>query len=211
MLDITPHSLGTDYLDYYNNEKYAILIPRNTQLPCVASRLFYKSHPLQKAVKSLIYQGESPRLKDNVELGVVTLDGLEDNGDETGICVKFEMDRSGILHVTSTDVTTGKKVELVIEKESSSRMQTVNLADLKMLRMSIEDDSVVLDETEESLLEDVEEAAVTVNDQLIERALAALAKASLSPADKVEIEESLALVQSGGSSEKLESILYYID
>jgi molecular chaperone DnaK len=203
MLDITPHSVGIETLhDYFVQN--TIMIHRNAPLPYTTSRLFYKTHPAQDAVSIKIFQGESPIVEENQEIDTFLLEGLKES-DGLEICVKMEMDRSGILHITATDVTTGKSISHTVKKESDSRMKTMKLADMKMLKLQSSETPITAAASE------IETSAETValDEKLIARALQTIGK--LPEEDRKELQETLEAVQKGESPEKLKELLYYLD
>ncbi len=135
MVDITPHSLGIECLGdngVFNN----ILIRRNTPLPHTASDIFYKIHPKQNRIEIKVYQGESHYTHMNQFLGSFHLDDLLNSDQE--ILVKFELDRSGLLHVTATDISTGKQESKEIKRSHRSRVKHASLADLESVKIATE-------------------------------------------------------------------------
>ena len=162
MVDITPHSLGIKVFadDHMEN---AFLIRRNTVLPAVASQIFSKVHEDQDVVAISVYQGESLHLEHNQFLDEFQLTGLAESWD-SDICVKFELDRSGLLIVSATDVDTGKKVNKTIQQASKMSMKNVHLADLSKLDFAIQEQSFV-----EETLE--KEEKKSLNEEIIQRAM----------------------------------------
>lgn len=148
MVDITPHSLGVDCLDSNYDLINHILISRNTPLPFTASHVFSKHHRDQNCVKITVSQGESTIPALNQPLGLFELNELQSS--EPEIYVKFELDRSGLLRVTITEMGSGKQVSRVIHKQAKTRLQKSSLSDLETVRIattSVLTDSV--DNTEE--------------------------------------------------------------
>jgi molecular chaperone DnaK len=144
MVDITPHSLGIECLTDHGLCT-SILIRRNTPLPHTASDVFYKMHPDQEKIDLKVYQGESQYPHLNQLLGNFELDGLLNSGTE--ILVKFELDRSGLLHVTATEIATGKQQSKEIKRSNRSRVKHTNLADLESVKIVTE--TIPLEEGEE--------------------------------------------------------------
>jgi molecular chaperone DnaK len=202
MLDITSHSIGIGAVKDFFVEN-AIMIRRNSSLPYSTSRLFYKTYPAQDAVEITVYQGESPFVEENEKIDTFRLEGLKES-EGMGICVKLEMDRSAILHVTATDVDSGKSITHTIKKESASFVRSENLADLKMLK--IQENAASMPVTEDS-----QEDLVQVDEEVINRALQILNRDSLDEENKKELQEALELVKKGEPSDKLKEILYYLD
>ena len=210
MLDVTPHSLGLRSLDSMDMLKNVILIHRNTSLPCVASRLFYKQYSEQDIVEIIVYQGESSRIEAVTEIGRFNLEGLEESED-LEICVKFEMDRSGLLNVTATDIGLGKKVVYTIERKSGDLTASKNLADLKALRLQLVDTEAAIETVGEEVVLTEQPELLPLSEELIKKALAILEKGTLASSDVEELKTCIEAVKSGESSQRLEEILYYLD
>jgi molecular chaperone DnaK len=208
MLDVTPHSLGLKCLNQYNMPENVILIHRNSSLPGVASRLFYKQYTEQECVEIAVYQGESTKIEEVTEIGNFKLDGLEDSEDPE-ICVKFEIDRSGLLQVTATDIGLSKKVVRTIQRKGESLTVSKNLADLKALRLHLEDTESTIETVEVESSQ--EEPSSSLSEDLIKKALAILEKKTLPPVDAEDLQSCVDAVKSGESPEKLEEILYYLE
>jgi molecular chaperone DnaK (HSP70) len=154
------------------------------------------------------YQGESEKIENCIEIGQFLLEGLKESPDDE-VCIKFELDKSGLLHVTATDVATGKKMSQTMKRKSKASVQTANLADLKSLHLHTESDSVVA--VEEVAEEEESSFPVPLNEELIARALAILSKNELPQSELAELRESVEAVKRGEPTEKLEELLYYLD
>jgi L1 cell adhesion molecule like protein len=111
--DIQPFSLGIVTV----TGKMAVLISRNTYIPCTATESFRTAHENQQKVRIDIYTGEEFLASKNVPLGSFTLTGIPPGaaGVQT-IEVKMQIDLSGILNVTATAISTGRSQNLVIEE-----------------------------------------------------------------------------------------------
>ena len=106
IIEVTPHSLGIGTVAGFCEE----LIERNSRVPAQTQKRFSTSKDSQQTVRIRVCQGESRRLNDNVILGDLLLEGLEPRprGD-TKIEVTFEIDGSGMLHVSARDQQTGQE------------------------------------------------------------------------------------------------------
>lgn len=206
MLDITPHSLGLKVGTHsgfeFNNE---ILIRKNSPLPALVSRVFYRYYEEQDCVKIQVYQGESKNLEHNLKLGEFLLEGLSQSED-LAVHIKFQLDKSGLLHVTATDMESGKSNSHTLKRKATQRKQTVNLADICNMRIQAED--VILSEE----LACVEPEELTENhDDLIERACRLLVKKELDQTDAEELESAIAEKRANPDSEKLSELMYYLE
>ncbi len=104
LLDVTPQTLRIETVAGFTE----VIIERNAAIPVEQSRLFSTSQDFQDSVRARVCQGESRKLSENQELGVVELTGLtpEPRG-KTRIEVTFIIDADGTLRVRAKDLQTG--------------------------------------------------------------------------------------------------------
>lgn len=237
MVDITPHSLGIKCINQFGEMEIHRLIHRNTPVPTTASHVFGKVYDDQEAVEIEVYQGESPLPSQCQCLGKFRLEGLAESTSRA-IHVKFELDRSGIIHATVTDVALKKKASHILKRVSQSRVKNVSLVDLETVRIAVpvlEDldgmandqtiddienmDNLIWQEelnsiTEGEIVEDLSSSSLSGKvQQLIEKAQILINQDKLSSADKIELSNEMALTQAGDSAaaERLGNLLYYLD
>ena len=160
MIDVTPHSLGVEVLDEYNELVNDILIRRNSPLPAVASRVFYKEWAIQEQVEIRVFQGESPVPEHNQVLGEYLLKDIQGSSesDDREIIVKFELDKSGLLRLYITDMATGKVLSEEIKKVKSSRSVKKNLVELETVKIFQKEEGSL-----DSINEEDEETFETIN------------------------------------------------
>jgi molecular chaperone DnaK len=93
-----------------------VIVPRNSKIPCERSRAFTTSSDMQTGVRVRVAQGEDPFFPNNTFLGEVELVGLRagPRGAVT-IQVRFEVDESGTLRVSATDVGTGQEAHALLQ------------------------------------------------------------------------------------------------
>ncbi|MCJ7622701.1 MAG: Hsp70 family protein [Anaerolineaceae bacterium] len=121
LVDVTPYSLGISvvemFLDQLIDDRFRILIRRNTTIPTTKEEEFYTIYPGQKTIRIKVYQGESPVASDNLLLGEFVISDLEPEtpGDAAEITVQFDFDVNGILKVTAQARKTGKQENLTVE------------------------------------------------------------------------------------------------
>lgn len=225
MVDVTPHSLGTGCLDNQDFLYNEILIPRNTPLPATASRVFYKVYNEQATIKISVYQGESREVSKNKFLGEFILDGLG-NSPNKDIHIKYQLDRSGLLHVTATDISSGKKADHTFKRVSGARVQHADMSQLSNVKIIVEqqteepekdsDDTQFWDSLEEEVEfadeNDEEENYFEAND-LLARSQKLLESSDLQENDR---EELLAVLESAKNSDqssikRLNDLVYFLE
>ncbi|MET0341761.1 MAG: Hsp70 family protein [Polyangiales bacterium] len=126
LLDVTPQTLRIETVAGFTE----VIIERNAAIPVEQSRVFTTSQDFQEAVRARVCQGESRKLSENQELGVVELHGLTPTPrGKTRIEVTFVMDADGTLQVRARDLSTGAqqsiRIDLVgaVRNEEIERMQ----------------------------------------------------------------------------------------
>lgn len=119
LLDVTPLSLGIETLGGVST----VIIERNTTIPVTKSQVFSTAADNQTSVEIHIVQGERQMAADNKTLGRFTLSGIPPA--PRGIPqieVTYDIDANGIVKVSATDKSTGKKADITITA-------TTNLSD----------------------------------------------------------------------------------
>lgn len=106
LIDVTPHALGIATIGGVMD----IIIERNGSLPLARSRKFSTSRDDQTRVVLPIYSGNSRRIEENHQLGVLELRDIAPGPrEDTQIEVTFEVDTSGMLHIFASDLRTGTR------------------------------------------------------------------------------------------------------
>ena len=114
--DVTPLSLGLETI----GGLMKVLIPRNTQIPVRQSDVFSTSEPNQSSVEIHVWQGERQMATDTKSLGRFRLSGIPPAPRGVPqIQVAFDIDANGILQVSATDRTTGRKQSVTIQGGST--------------------------------------------------------------------------------------------
>ena len=112
LVDVTAHSLSLAALEPDTHElKCQTIIPRNTPLPAVRSRLFQTAVRHQKKVDLEVYQGESPEPEDNALIGVTQLH-LAPAEIFCPIEVEYAYDLNGIVHLTAEQKGYSRRTEI---------------------------------------------------------------------------------------------------
>ncbi|CAN6287081.1 unnamed protein product [Urochloa humidicola] len=111
LLDVTPLTLGIETAGGVMTK----VIPRNTRIPVRRSRVFTTYEDHQTAVSIRVFEGERSLTRDCRELGRFELTGIPPAPRGVPqIEVTFEVDESGILHVTAADRAGGASRSVTI-------------------------------------------------------------------------------------------------
>ena len=115
LLDVTPLSLGIETL----GNVMTVLIPRNTTIPTSKSQVFSTAVDNQPAVDINVLQGERSMARDNKQLGLFKLDGIEPAPRGVPqIEVTISIDVNGIVNVKAKDLKTQKEQSIVIQNST---------------------------------------------------------------------------------------------
>lgn len=120
LTDVCPHTLGVNTTREsqggYTAGVFSPIIHRNSTVPVSRVERYYPTHDGQRQVEIQIYQGESPRVENNVRLGAISIDLPSRRRDENAIDVRFTYDINGLLQVEATLPSTGLRHEVLVEK-----------------------------------------------------------------------------------------------
>lgn len=112
LLDVTPLSLGIETLGWVMTR----MIERNTTIPSSKSQVYSTAMDNQDSVEIHVLQWEREMATDNKSLGRFVLSGIVWAPRWVPqIEVTFDIDASGILHVTAKDKWTGKEQKITIQ------------------------------------------------------------------------------------------------
>ncbi|WP_046656953.1 molecular chaperone HscC [Lysobacter capsici] len=142
LTDVCPHTLGVNTTREsqggYTSGVFSPIIHRNSTVPVSRVERYYPTHDGQRQVEIQIYQGESPRVENNVRLGAISIDLPSRRRDENAIDVRFTYDINGLLQVEATLASTGLRHEVLVEKnpgvlsQEEIRERLATLAALKV-------------------------------------------------------------------------------
>ncbi|MFG0285396.1 MAG: molecular chaperone DnaK [Phycisphaerales bacterium JB039] len=111
LLDVTPLSLGVETLGGVMTK----LIEKNTTIPTSKKETFSTAADNQTSVQIHVLQGEREFARDNRTLGQFELGGIPPSPrGMPQIEVEFAIDANGILTVTATEKSSGKKADIKI-------------------------------------------------------------------------------------------------
>ncbi len=120
MTDVSPFTMGIatsrrEADGSISSGHYQPIIERNMVVPISRVDTFSRMDAKSNMVIVEIYQGESPRVAENVRLGEVKLHLGGENSGQDDFDVRFTYDVSGVLEVIATVKKTGRERRLVIE------------------------------------------------------------------------------------------------
>ena len=134
LVDITPYTFGTHALHEIDGMPYPYcfvpIISKNTPIPVTKSEVFYTVYDNQKEVQVGVYQGEHQDAKKNIQIGDFMIKGLSAASAGNEIVTIFELDKDGILHVTSQEKKTGLEKKITIDN-AISRFDEAELSEAK--------------------------------------------------------------------------------
>ncbi len=115
-ISVNAHSLGVEIRsgsDRINNK----LIPKNTQLPAVAERVYFTASDNQPRVRVRILQGEAHQAEACIPVGECWIDGLPPNLPKgSPVRVECGVTANGRIEVTATDQTSGRAARAAIHR-----------------------------------------------------------------------------------------------
>ena len=112
LIDVTPLSLGIETLGGVMTR----MIERNSAIPTSKAQVYSTAMDSQPSVEIHVLQGEREMASDNKSLGRFVLDGIAPAPRGVPqIEVTFDIDPSGVLHVTAKDKGTGKEQKITIQ------------------------------------------------------------------------------------------------
>ncbi|MEB3208314.1 MAG: molecular chaperone DnaK [Synechococcus sp.] len=134
--DVTPLSVGLETI----GGLMKTIIPRNTPIPVRRSDVFSTSEPNQSSVEIHVLQGERPMGDDNKSLGRFRLSGIPPAPRGVPqVQVSFDVDANGILQVSATDRTTGRRQSVTVQGSSNLSQQEIDALIAEAANQSLED------------------------------------------------------------------------
>lgn len=145
LTDICPFTLSTDSISGETNNLKAKpdiicvpLIERNTPVPVSIVKRFYTVRKGQTKVNVGVFQGESLKPEENVNLGTLEVAVPENYDDYEDIDIRFTYDINGLLEVEVKVVSTGDTKKLLINQAGSDLTEDeIKAAQEKMNELKI--------------------------------------------------------------------------
>lgn len=121
LTDICPHTLGVGTGKELEDGQiktgiFDPIIQRNSTVPVSRVNRYFPIRDWQKQVEFNIYQGESPRVENNVLLGKISVNVPAKRCNENPVDVRFTYDINGLLQVEATVIATGQTHEVILEQ-----------------------------------------------------------------------------------------------
>jgi len=120
LVDVCPYSLGirslSSSLGILVENRFSVVIPRNTPIPTSKTERFYTVSPNQDRAMIEVYQGEGYTVDRNTFLGEFEFKGISPSpdGGQRELLVAFDYDVDGIVHVAARDKRTGRHADMKI-------------------------------------------------------------------------------------------------
>jgi molecular chaperone DnaK len=117
-INVNAHSLGIEARQ--NQERINdILIPKNTQLPTAASRVYYTRVENQPRVRVNVLQGEAAQAEACISIGECWIEGLPPSLPKgSPIQVRCGVGSNGLIDVMALDMTSGRAARTTIHRSS---------------------------------------------------------------------------------------------
>ena len=121
LTDVCPYTLGVEVAErdehgHLHQGLFSPLIERNTIVPVSREGTYFPIQDDQTQLKLEVYQGESPRVANNIKLGQLQISLPRAKAQENPVRVRFTYDIDGLLQVEAEVLSTRIRHELVIEQ-----------------------------------------------------------------------------------------------
>jgi molecular chaperone DnaK len=117
-INVNSHSLGVE-IRQGQERVNDILVPKNTQLPTAASRVYYTVKENQPHVRVKVLQGEAQQADACIPVGECWIEGLPPNLPKGApIQVRCAVGSDGLIDVMALDMTSGKMARTEIHRSS---------------------------------------------------------------------------------------------
>jgi molecular chaperone HscC len=139
MTDVCPYTLGIEIASEYAPGKhlqgvFEPILERNISIPASRAKVFHPIADYQRELVINVFQGESPEVDSNVKLGRIemSLPRLP-RSQHKGVEVRFTYDVNGLLEVEATELMSGVKNTLVLERTPGAMSRSDVAASLAAL------------------------------------------------------------------------------
>ncbi len=116
LLDVIPMAIGLEKA----GGDFHVVFPRNAAIPNAKQLVATTSFDRQESLAMRIYQGDSPKAKENELLGEFTFSGIRpDKAGAVQVEVTFDVNVEGILTMSARDTDTGKEMKTTVRVTQS--------------------------------------------------------------------------------------------
>lgn len=121
LTDVCPHTLGVGTVQQGANGHllpgvFSPIIHRNSTVPVSRVERYQPVQDFQRQVEFEIFQGESPRVSNNVRLGSISVAVPPKPAAENPVDIRFTYDINGLLQVEATVLASGHTQEVILEQ-----------------------------------------------------------------------------------------------
>ena len=128
LVNVNSHSLGVRGIDNQTRRRVnAVMIPRNTPLPCKLAKIFTTVDDDQRSVKVVVLEGESHRPDDCIQLGECVIRDLPPGlpaGSKIEVTYSYEPD--GRVSVSARIPQTRQSAHVEIRRANSVELEDLN-------------------------------------------------------------------------------------
>jgi len=196
LVDVTPLSLGIET----QGGIFTKIIPRNTPIPTSQSLIVTTAGDNQTAVDIHVLQGEREMAAYNMSLGTFRLSDIEPQPrGEPRIEVTFDIDASGLVHVSAVDLQTGNKQSIEITSVRGLSPEEMERM-VQEARIHAEEDQRQRHEVETSIRAN---SMIVAAEYMIERVGEKAVASLVNDVEKAILEVKVALAE--GHSERMQS------
>jgi len=117
-ISVNSHSLGIE-VKQQQERINDVLIPKNTQLPTAASRVYRTVVENQPRVRVKVLQGEASQADACISIGECWIEGLPPKLPKAApVQVRYAVSSNGLIDVMALDMTSGKMARTAIKRDS---------------------------------------------------------------------------------------------
>jgi molecular chaperone DnaK len=118
-INVNAHSLGIEVKNQQDERVNDVLIPKNTQLPTAASRVYYTKAENQHKVRVKVLQGDAAQADACISIGECWVEELPPNLPQySPVQVRYGVSSNGLIDVMALDMTSGKMARTEIHRSS---------------------------------------------------------------------------------------------
>jgi molecular chaperone DnaK len=118
-INVNAHSLGIEVKNANDERVNDVLIPKNTQLPTAASRVYSTKAENQQRVRVKVLQGDAPQADACISIGECWIEGLPPKlPKHSPVQVRCGVGSNGLIDVMALDMTSGRMARAVIHRAS---------------------------------------------------------------------------------------------